>query len=294
MNAARTRALLFNEWDKNKTRVSFWLPAGVVLLVALLLLTTTLGADGRMAPPAMWFTALGTLGSTRIFVFIAVILLVGREFKWRTARQGIIDGASRSEWILAKGLVVFLMAAVLCAMTPVVWVLVSLLRTGSDTQLTTLVPSTLWLPLGARFLDLLFVGSFGIFWAIATRGAGVAIGVYLVWVFVEPLLLVGGFLLRISPDVLRYLGFLPMSNADSMVANGRYPGWSPSSTTPPADSVSVSAADSTGASQSSLEIAFEAMSRGSSFPVEVHLIVGLAWTALFFWGAWSLFRVRDL
>ena len=41
-----------------------------------------------------------------IFASVLVILLVAAEFSWRTARQNVIDGLSKTQWYWAKVLLI--------------------------------------------------------------------------------------------------------------------------------------------------------------------------------------------
>ena len=51
-----------------------------------------------------------------IFAAVLVILLVAAEFGWRTARQNVIDGLSKTQWFAAKVLLLPLLTALFLAL----------------------------------------------------------------------------------------------------------------------------------------------------------------------------------
>jgi len=127
------------------------------------------------------------------FVFASVlpILLVAAEFSWRTARQNVIDGLSKTQWYVAKLLLV-----------PVLAGLFLLTRVGLGGGLA--LAGTGWPPphgvlaapqlraLGGLFLAGLGYGSLALFAAAAIRASGPAVAAWFAWFAFGERLLAGG------------------------------------------------------------------------------------------------------
>lgn len=63
--------------------------------------------------PESWPNILLELGPLpAVFASVAVILLIGSEFGWRTARQNVIDGLSKDQWFLGKVLMLLMVVGV--------------------------------------------------------------------------------------------------------------------------------------------------------------------------------------
>src|SRR5687768_646525 len=110
--------LLTIEWLKARKRFAFWI--GVFFFIAVM--TIQFGADyyihtknpAQRTGNAVWGSAVEGAASLGFLVVIAlVVLLTASEKTWRTERQNVIDGLSRTQYFAGKMLLVFLVAFIL-------------------------------------------------------------------------------------------------------------------------------------------------------------------------------------
>ena len=123
-----------------------------------------------------------------IFAGALLILLVTNEFDWRTGRQNIIDGLSRSQWFTAKLLLLptlFIMFYVLhiSIVGTLVWLGTDPARENamdiSSTQLLAVC--------GAAIGGISFM-SIACFISFITRSTGPALGITFIYMFIEALI----------------------------------------------------------------------------------------------------------
>jgi ABC-type transport system involved in multi-copper enzyme maturation permease subunit len=110
--------LVRNEWLKTRKRPVFYVTLGLFLFIDVFgfgynLREALQSGDGSFALPGQWAQILGESANLPIiFCGVVVLLVVANEFSWRTARQNVIDGLSRSEWFWGKAIAAALIALV--------------------------------------------------------------------------------------------------------------------------------------------------------------------------------------
>lgn len=102
--------LVRNEAIKTFKRLAFW----VTFLFFSFILTMEFGEnyfraagdpDRSFALPGAWREIVtGNSEIALIFGSVILILLLSSEFSWRTARQNVIDGLSKEQFFVGKGL----------------------------------------------------------------------------------------------------------------------------------------------------------------------------------------------
>ncbi|MCD4679010.1 MAG: hypothetical protein K8S00_01355 [Bacteroidales bacterium] len=142
--------------------------------------------------------------SFKVILAIIVIILITNEFSYRTIRQNIITGLSRTEFLFAK-----LEIIVLLCLGSTLILLVTGLSLGF---LNTLGFSIMEISgkmefLIVYFLELLVYLSFAMFIAIMLRKAGLAIGMLLLYTIMEPIIK-----LSFPKDFGRFLPLEAMNN----------------------------------------------------------------------------------
>jgi len=126
-----------------------------------------------------------------IFASVLVILLVAAEFSWRTARQNVIDGLSKTQWYWAKVLLVPLLSALFLALRASIGG--SFALAGTDLSAgAELFGATQLAALGGMFVTGLGFASLALFAAVAIRASGPAMAVWFAWFAFGERLLVGG------------------------------------------------------------------------------------------------------
>ena len=126
-----------------------------------------------------------------IFASVLVILLVAAEFSWRTARQNVIDGLSKTQWYSAKVLLLPLLAGLFLALRVLVGGSFAFAGTDPSTD-ATLFGAAQVSALGGMFITGLGYTSLALFIATAIRSSGPAMAVWFAWFAFGERLLVGG------------------------------------------------------------------------------------------------------
>jgi len=181
--------LLKGEYLKAITRLAFAATTVLVVGTALIhngmewYLARAYPDQSRFAFPDAWINILREpMQMSTILITIAIMLLVGSEFTWRTARQNVIDGLSKNQWFASK----LLLALVLCAFYEVLVIAIGVAFAATN-PFTTFIKASHALALAGATVGLLGFGAVGLFLAITVRNAGGALAVLFLWLSVaEP------------------------------------------------------------------------------------------------------------
>ncbi len=198
------KKLLKIEWLKNAGNVVFWIVVG---LYALSIITEMFGAEAfinkvtsdvsRKSPipipnlsiytfPLVWHNITYLAGFLKPLLAFIVILLITNEYSFRTIRQHLINGLSRTEWFLSK--VLFIGALSLFS---VILVLLSGLILGllhSKEAVISDVFGNLEF-FGAYFIELLGISSFALVLSVLLKRSGLTIvGFSVYYIIIEPLI----------------------------------------------------------------------------------------------------------
>jgi ABC-2 type transport system permease protein len=190
-------SLLRIEWMKIKNYRTFWILLGITVLAIpgvnyavygiVGLITSKAKGAGASIPnpfgfPDAWHTICYTSSMLFIMQAILIITLTTNEFSFKTHRQNIIDGWSRSAFIGVK-----LMGVLLLAILSTLVVLLTVLGFGYFTGKTGAHVSA-WQ--GSRFLFFYFVqvisySMIAFVIAVLIKRSGLAIGLFLIYMIVE-------------------------------------------------------------------------------------------------------------
>lgn len=208
--AALAGVLLRNEALKTRKRPAFWVvsscfAAFVGIATAAL---STISADTSL--PMGWTMVPRGAPSVGLLCFgLAVALLFAPEFKWRTIRQGVIDGLAKEAFFAGKLLSSALLALWLAG---VAWSVAAAALLVVPPAGGTTPPSAAdlqaWAGLG---LGMAVWGSAAFCVAATTRSGGAAVGVFLAYYFVEELAAAAGAMLAagrgydLLADAIMYL-----------------------------------------------------------------------------------------
>jgi ABC-2 type transport system permease protein len=163
-----------------------------------------------------WQTTSYATGWLLMLPALLLIILVTNEFTYRTNRQNIIDGWSRSEFINVK-LALALIAAVVTTLLVIITALVFGLFSGSSFSLNGVSH------VGYFFLKALSYNLLAILIGVWVRRTGFAIGLYFIYLgaenIVSQLLDVWSLKLRADHDIdLGSMGdYLPMNASDGLL-----------------------------------------------------------------------------
>jgi ABC-type transport system involved in multi-copper enzyme maturation permease subunit len=191
------RAAFRSELRKMWKRPATWVTLGLFAAITFADLLDAV-RDARKDPanpftlPGAWPQILGEevmIGF--IFAAVLAILLVASEFSWRTARQNVIDGLSKSQWYAAKALLLPLLAALFLGLRVVTGGALALAGTDHASGAAAFGPVQL-AAIGGMWLTGLGYTTLALFVATAIRSSGPAMAVWFAWFAFGERLLVGG------------------------------------------------------------------------------------------------------
>lgn len=180
------------EWLKTKHRFAFWIAS--LSFVALVLIG--LGADYYRNSRAttynyqpVWPSAMGSAeGFGLLIMMVLIVLLTASEKTWRTERQNVIDGLSRTHYFLGKLLLVV-------ACTIAFWISVALLATVFEWLNRGLVTTVIETPFIGRthmlqflsvLLYLFFIGSVAFLFGTISSSSGAALALAFLSLMLQP------------------------------------------------------------------------------------------------------------
>jgi len=208
-----SRVLLRNEMLKMWKRLATWVTLGFFAFITFMDLggdfwSAQIKGEGSFALPDAWPAILSEDAMVGlIFGSVLVILLVASEFSWRTARQNVIDGLSKSQWFAAKLMLV-----------PIIGLLLLTARTvfgGTlgwiGANMSDVAGPFIGLPhvaaFGGIFLASLGFGSLALAVASMVRASGPAMAIWFFWIAMGERLiaLITGQLFEGARPFLKYL-----------------------------------------------------------------------------------------
>jgi ABC-type transport system involved in multi-copper enzyme maturation permease subunit len=205
-------AIVRNELIKTFHRLAFWV--GFIFFTGMTTiqyvesyLRAKYDTQRSFALPDAWSDILtNDIETVFIFSSVTLILLIGNEFTWRTARQNVIDGVSKEQWFLGKLFLIPLMLVLFLGVGRLLpGAFFALLgREGSEP----LVGATFWPALGGVSLGLVGAMSLAFFVVMAIRAAGASMGVWLLWFAAIERLIARG-LVQITDSLEPVVRFLP-------------------------------------------------------------------------------------
>ncbi len=144
------------------------------------------GSMGIFVFSGIWHNITYVAGFFKIFLAVIVVILVSGEYEYRTIRQNIIDGLSRSEYFTSKMITIFLIS--FCAM---MYVLVIIIILGfvhtNDITFDKITEHSEFIL--AFFLEMFGYLTFVFLVTNLVKKAAFAVGIYFVYtLLVEPLL----------------------------------------------------------------------------------------------------------
>lgn len=220
--------LFYIERVKTMNAASFWVSLAVfaafVGLISMFNFYGTIIVNGQevsaMQLPRDWARLLSQFKSLEvIFVPLALILLTASEFASKTARQNVIDGLSREEFVAGKALLVVVIVLVYFLLSLLIGALFNLGAKSDGGGHGALMGLNELLIFSAHFVALLGYGFLGLFFAFLTRAAGSAIALYVLYLVLEGL---AGGLLQFSETFKPVVKFLPTKAFDDLVNSLRF------------------------------------------------------------------------
>ncbi len=280
LTAGVWRVLLANEWFKLRKRLAFWLTLGFFAFIMVMgngeeYYRARNDPERVYALPGAWADILGDMTVVLlIFASVALIMLVSSEFSWRTARQNVIDGLSKTQWFWGKVWLLPVLGVVFLALQLAIGGGFALAGTDLSAAAGPLVPVSVLEASGAILLAFFVVGGLALFISLGVRGAGGAMAVWFFWIAIGEQQIVSGLLGRAFPGLRPTLEYLPWRNVQRSVGFENY------------DAPTFE------------RIVDAAREAGRTIPVHADVstitLVNVGWLVLFLGVAFIWFRRRDL
>jgi ABC-type transport system involved in multi-copper enzyme maturation permease subunit len=273
MIAAR---LLGIEWLKMRRRPGFWL--GLLFFFGLMTLGFVLSYRQHAAEPAIrnvervWMNGVSGIESIGMLVMlVTIILLTASEKTWRTERQNVIDGLSRSQYFTAKLLLVIGIALLMWFGTAAISATFAVLeRRLVDSSAVPFVDSLSLRLLAGALLFLVGIGALALFFGTVSSSSGAALALAVLLLIAEQPI---SFLLAREGGLLQQItAYLPHNVLSGLVSR----------TTWDADAY---ARATTAAMENRMPLTLSGAKAAA---------VAAVYTALFGAGAWLSVRTRDL
>ncbi|MFV1986839.1 MAG: ABC transporter permease [Gemmatimonadota bacterium] len=220
--------LLRNEWFKARKRMAFLLPLGFILFVNVMAFGSE-WYDARDDPddsfglPGAWSDIFSEDMSMFLLIFgsVCLIMLVSSEFSWRTARQNVIDGLSKSQWFVGKALLLPMVGILFISSSTLVSATIAGLGTDFANASGPVLPIGVASAAAGLLLAFMSAGGLALFISLAVRGAGGAMAVWFLWIFPMEQLIIPGILGRIEA-LQKYMQYLPFAAAQRLLGFENY------------------------------------------------------------------------
>lgn len=180
------------EWLKTRRRVAFWM--GMLFFFGMMLIGPVFEwfvyrqTPERYQGNAVWPSIAGSLQTFGLLVMLVMItLLTASEKTWRTERQNVIDGLSRTQYFLGKLMLVAAVSLVLWTGTLLIGALFEMLFRQIGTPLDPAFISGLFARLllsGLVFL--LYCGTIALFFGSVSSSSGAALALAFLFLLVQP------------------------------------------------------------------------------------------------------------
>ena len=268
--------LLRNEWFKARKRVAFWIALGFYAFFIFMNHAPAFferGEDFRL--PNVWAAVFQDMTAMLwIFAALTLVLLSATEFGWRTARQNVIDGLSKSQWFWGKSLLLPILGLAFIGVHVLIPLLLALLRTDIAAAEGSLVPLSAWGAAGGLALAFLGLGALAFLLSLLIRKTGAALAVWFLWVGPIESGMLPALVRRFLPDHTGWLDYLPWTNALPLLDFSNYDA----------------------AAYERYAATLEALGRAPPPAVDLtwHVVTAAAWVMVFVGTAYLTFRRRDL
>ncbi len=152
--------------------------------------------------PDVWLNLIWFSGLLKVVLGIMVVISIANEFSYRTIRQNIIDGLSRSEFLISKILTNVLLSLMSVAMIFTIGLATGLIYSPSA-EFSKIVTDLEFFP--AYFLEIFFFLSFALMLAILIQRSGLTIILLLLSQMIEWIITA-----RLDESIPAVIPFFPM------------------------------------------------------------------------------------
>ena len=187
--------LLAIEWLKARRRPVFWLTTGAFLVIFSLGLGINqyhhaLDPENNSAfsLPGQWQSLIGgTSNLAWLLVIVALALLTASERTWRTDRQNVIDGLSRTQFFIGKVLLALVVVLTFWLMTIAIGMFFALFdgAAGYTDGTGPLFPTGIRYVLGGYLVHLTAVAGMALMFGVIASSSGAALALTFVFMIAQ-------------------------------------------------------------------------------------------------------------
>ncbi|HEY0744148.1 MAG TPA: hypothetical protein VGD40_21930 [Chryseosolibacter sp.] len=159
--------------------------------------------------PDVWLNLIWFSGWFKIVLAIMVVISVTNEYSYRTLRQNIIDGMSRSEFVLSKILTNVLLSLMSVVMIFVIGLVTGLIYSPSQAYGNIFQDVEFFI---AYFLEIFFFLSYTLMMGVLIQRAGLCIIIVLLSQMIELIITV-----NINEDVPWLVNYFPMKSLWNLI-----------------------------------------------------------------------------
>ena len=213
--------LAASEWFKARRRPATYVTFGFFAFITLMehgesVLRARRDADFTYALPEVWSGIFSDQSVLLLFFgCIALVMLVSSEFAWRTARQNVIDGLSKSQWFWGKAMLLPMLGLAFLSTKVGIGAAAAVIA-GGLTKTGPAFPPSVWMASGGLLLAFLTVGSLAFLFSTWIRASGPAMAAWFFWVGMGEQI-VPQLLGRPFPALRTALGYLPFNAAGRLL-----------------------------------------------------------------------------
>lgn len=210
--------LKYNRASKVLIMVYFGLLASIAALSSMSFdlgpISLRFAEQGIFEFPYIWHFTTWVAAIFKFFLLLVIVSMVSNEYSNRTLKQNLIDGLSKTEFVLSK----FLMVAVLSILSTIFVGLMALilgLTFSTNTSMDYITTDLKFL--GGFCLKLFTFFSFGLFLGILVKRSAFAVGALIIWYIIEKIIIgvVAGNV-KVS-GVNKFVNFLPLESSSALI-----------------------------------------------------------------------------
>lgn len=159
--------------------------------------------------PDVWLNLIWFSGFFKIVLAIMVVISVTNEYSYRTLRQNIIDGMSRSQFVVSKIMTNLLLSLMSVAMIFIIGLVTGLIYSPSLAYDNMFTDLEFFL---AYFLEIFFFMSYAMMISILIQRAGLSIIIVLLSQMIELIVT-----LNLTDDIPALIPYFPMKSLWNMI-----------------------------------------------------------------------------
>ncbi|MDO4229229.1 MAG: ABC transporter permease [Capnocytophaga sp.] len=211
---------LIKIWNSRSSRILIISYFGLLTFLSLLSIIKIdlgyfeihLAKEGIFDFPFIWHFNTYIADYFKLFLAVVIVSMIANEYSNKTLKQNLIDGLSKSEFVLSKFLVIVLFSLISTVIVFIISMILGLIYSNFD-EVGVIFSQTEFLL--AYFLKLVGFFSICLFFAVLTRKSAFSLGFLVLWYIVESIISAISYY---NGNVLDFIvRFLPLKAIGSLI-----------------------------------------------------------------------------